>query len=167
MNHPFVVKLHYAFQTKNKIHLIVDLMAGAILFLFRESCSICSEKTSRSLKIQRDFMLQKFLNLNVNMQECKYYTLIFLQLLLIYIGNNKTRKNYNILKYFARSIRPRKIDRFRIVKGMLEEKLSNHKCLRNPLIYRSISFERKRLQISRWLVQFRKNLVYLGLFALR
>ncbi len=30
MDHPFVVKLHYAFQTKNKIYLIVDLMSGVI-----------------------------------------------------------------------------------------------------------------------------------------
>lgn len=34
MNHPFVVKLHYAFQTKNKIYLIVDLMSGVIFWLY-------------------------------------------------------------------------------------------------------------------------------------
>lgn len=28
MDHPFIVKLYYAFQTKNKLYLLVDLMSG-------------------------------------------------------------------------------------------------------------------------------------------
>lgn len=32
MDHPFIVKLHYAFQTKNKLYLLVDLMSGGELF---------------------------------------------------------------------------------------------------------------------------------------
>lgn len=55
MNHPFVVKLHYAFQTKNKIYLIVDLMAGVFLFLFRENFSICWEKTKNLMRTLQDF----------------------------------------------------------------------------------------------------------------
>jgi serine/threonine protein kinase len=31
MDHPFVVKLHYAFQTKSRLFLIVDLLAGVFL----------------------------------------------------------------------------------------------------------------------------------------
>jgi serine/threonine protein kinase len=30
MDHPFVVKLHYAFQTKSRLFLIVDLLAGVL-----------------------------------------------------------------------------------------------------------------------------------------
>ncbi len=36
MDHPFIVKLYYAFQTKNKIYLIVDLMTGVNLYLLRQ-----------------------------------------------------------------------------------------------------------------------------------
>ena len=28
MDHPFIVKLHYAFQTSTKLYLLVDLMPG-------------------------------------------------------------------------------------------------------------------------------------------
>ena len=31
MDHPFVVKLHYAFQTSTKLYLLVDLMPGVIV----------------------------------------------------------------------------------------------------------------------------------------
>ena len=30
MDNPFIVKLHYAFQTQNKLYLLVDLMPGVI-----------------------------------------------------------------------------------------------------------------------------------------
>ena len=32
MDHPFIVKLHYAFQTSSKLYLLVDLMPGGELF---------------------------------------------------------------------------------------------------------------------------------------
>jgi hypothetical protein len=28
MDHPFIVKLHYAFQSERKLYLLCDLMAG-------------------------------------------------------------------------------------------------------------------------------------------
>lgn len=31
MNHPFIVKLHYAFQTSTRLFLIVDLLQGVIM----------------------------------------------------------------------------------------------------------------------------------------
>ena len=31
MDHPFIVKLYYAFQTKSRLFMIVDLLAGVIL----------------------------------------------------------------------------------------------------------------------------------------
>ncbi len=34
MNNPFIVKLHYAFQSKSKLYLFVDFMAGVIFLLF-------------------------------------------------------------------------------------------------------------------------------------
>lgn len=30
MNHPFIVKLHYAFQTSTRLFLIVDLLQGVL-----------------------------------------------------------------------------------------------------------------------------------------
>jgi hypothetical protein len=41
MDHPFIVKLYYAFQTKSRLFMIVDLLAGVRVYLFRESCSTC------------------------------------------------------------------------------------------------------------------------------
>lgn len=32
VNHPFVVKLHYAFQTEGKLYLILDFLRGGDLF---------------------------------------------------------------------------------------------------------------------------------------
>jgi len=33
MNHPFIVKLHYAFQSENKLYLLCDLMPGVLLYI--------------------------------------------------------------------------------------------------------------------------------------
>lgn len=35
MDHPFIVKLHYAFQTSSKLYLLVDLMPGVTLLLIK------------------------------------------------------------------------------------------------------------------------------------
>lgn len=32
INHPFIVKLHYAFQTKDRLYLVLDLLSGGELF---------------------------------------------------------------------------------------------------------------------------------------
>ena len=32
MDSPFIVKLHYAFQSLEKLYLVVDFMAGVIIF---------------------------------------------------------------------------------------------------------------------------------------
>merc|ERR1711976_794783 len=32
MDHPYIVKLHYAFQTKEKLYLVMDLLSGGELF---------------------------------------------------------------------------------------------------------------------------------------
>jgi serine/threonine protein kinase len=32
VDHPFIVKLHFAFQTHTKLYLLVDLMAGVVTF---------------------------------------------------------------------------------------------------------------------------------------
>lgn len=41
MDHPFVVKLHYAFQNSKKLYLFVDFMGGVIQNLCRVSYFIC------------------------------------------------------------------------------------------------------------------------------
>lgn len=40
MDSPFLVKLHYAFQSKIKLYLFVDFMAGVLFYKFRENCFI-------------------------------------------------------------------------------------------------------------------------------
>ena len=52
VEHPFIVRLHYAFQTEGKLYLILDFLRGGDLFtrLSKEvsmnyECKVCSEKT--------------------------------------------------------------------------------------------------------------------------
>lgn len=33
LNSPFIVKLHYAFQTKDKLYLVMDFMNGGIILI--------------------------------------------------------------------------------------------------------------------------------------
>lgn len=42
MGHPFIVKLHYAFQTAGKLYLILDFLRGGDLFS-RLSKEVCVE----------------------------------------------------------------------------------------------------------------------------
>lgn len=48
MDHPFIVKLHYAFQNSNKLYLLCDLMSGVPPSLSRENSSICCAATVSS-----------------------------------------------------------------------------------------------------------------------
>ena len=32
INHPFIVKLHYAYQTEGKVYLVLDFLRGGDLF---------------------------------------------------------------------------------------------------------------------------------------
>ena len=43
VEHPFIVKLHYAFQTEGKLYLILDFLRGGDLFtrLSKEVCIMC------------------------------------------------------------------------------------------------------------------------------
>lgn len=74
MDHPFVVKLHYAFQTKNKIYLIVDLMAGVIkYFIYRDNYFIYYVKKKDSNNQLLDFMQHKYyLHYNIYIQKKSY-----------------------------------------------------------------------------------------------
>ena len=42
VEHPFIVKLHYAFQTEGKLYLILDFLRGGDLFT-RLSKEVCNE----------------------------------------------------------------------------------------------------------------------------
>lgn len=45
MSHPFIVKLHYAFQTQGKVYLVLDFLRGGDLFtrLSKEGIKILLE----------------------------------------------------------------------------------------------------------------------------
>lgn len=47
MNHPFVVKLHYAFQTSTRLFLIVDLLQGGELFYLLRKMKKFEEKLAK------------------------------------------------------------------------------------------------------------------------
>jgi serine/threonine protein kinase len=52
MDHPFIVKLHYAFQNSNKLYLLCDLMSGVPASLSRENSSIyCAAIASSPRKL--------------------------------------------------------------------------------------------------------------------
>ena len=38
INHPFIVKLHFAFQTKDKLYLILDFLSGGEVFFHLSQC---------------------------------------------------------------------------------------------------------------------------------
>ena len=42
MDHPFIVKLHYAFQSERKLYLLCDLMSGVSHPTLRANYFICS-----------------------------------------------------------------------------------------------------------------------------
>ena len=52
VSHPFVVKLHYAFQTEGKLYLILDFLRGGDLFT-RLSKEVCIY----------NFSIEKYLNI--------------------------------------------------------------------------------------------------------
>lgn len=47
MNHPYIVKLHYAFQTKERLYLILDLLAGGELFFHLKEAGTFDLERSR------------------------------------------------------------------------------------------------------------------------
>ena len=48
VEHPFIVKLHYAFQTEGKLYLILDFLRGGDLFTrLSKEASLLREITSR------------------------------------------------------------------------------------------------------------------------
>ena len=59
MDHPFIVKLYYAFQTKSRLFMIVDLLAGVLFLLFRVNYFICWEKWENFRKKLLNFMQPK------------------------------------------------------------------------------------------------------------
>lgn len=60
MDHPFIVKLHYAFQTKNKLYLLVDLMSGVTIILFRANYSTSYEGTKSSQSLWPSSMPRRY-----------------------------------------------------------------------------------------------------------
>ena len=44
MSHTFLVRLHYAFQTRKKLYLLVDLMPGVTLFFYKGGTILSLEK---------------------------------------------------------------------------------------------------------------------------
>jgi len=50
VQHPFIVRLHYAFQTEGKLYLILDFLRGGDLFsrLSQEVCITLSTSDSRT-----------------------------------------------------------------------------------------------------------------------
>lgn len=48
MDHPFIVKLHYAFQSESKLYLLCDLMPGVAPLLCRASFFTSSAEAASS-----------------------------------------------------------------------------------------------------------------------
>lgn len=47
INHPFIVRLHYAFQTEEKLYFVLDYAAGGELFFHLSRMKKFSEATTR------------------------------------------------------------------------------------------------------------------------
>ena len=66
VEHPFIVRLHYAFQTKGKLYLILDFLRGGDLF----------SRLSKEVNI----FAHLYLTNNVLLFHCSMETFFFLQL---------------------------------------------------------------------------------------
>lgn len=70
-NHPFIVKLHYAFQTKDKLYLILDWVNGGELYFHLRREETFSEERVRIYAAQLALALNHLHNLNVIYRDLK------------------------------------------------------------------------------------------------
>ncbi len=47
MDHPFIIKMHYAFQNDSKVFMVLDYCAGGELFFHLHNCKRFNEPTVR------------------------------------------------------------------------------------------------------------------------
>jgi serine/threonine protein kinase len=58
VQHPFIVRLHYAFQTEGKLYLILDFLRGGDLFS-RLSQEVCSTLITPSWETKSNIHIHK------------------------------------------------------------------------------------------------------------
>lgn len=56
MDNPFIVKLHYAFQTHHKLYLIVDLLAGVRINFIEGVAILFTAKKQKISRIRRQIL---------------------------------------------------------------------------------------------------------------
>lgn len=86
VRHPFIVRLHYAFQTEGKLYLILDFLRGGDLFT-RLSKEVCNAIhffvfSPKYLKRPGNYILR---NYNESIKK-KQNLLLFIKLLLVIFG---------------------------------------------------------------------------------
>ncbi|EPY40612.1 RAC serine/threonine-protein kinase [Angomonas deanei] len=71
INHPFIVKLHYAFQTKDRLYLVLDLLSGGELFFHLGQVGVFEEPRARFYVAQIGIALGYLHGLNIIYRDLK------------------------------------------------------------------------------------------------
>lgn len=75
INHPFIVRLHFAFQTGEKLYFVLDYAAGGELFFHLSRLKKFPEATTRFYCAELALALDE-LHKHVNSIHIEYFTLI-------------------------------------------------------------------------------------------
>ena len=71
INHPFIVKLHFAFQTADKLYLILDFLSGGEVFFHLSSCGTFPESRAKFYTAQIGLAISHLHSLNIIYRDLK------------------------------------------------------------------------------------------------
>ena len=71
INHPFIVKLHYAFQTEDKLYLVLDFLSGGEVFFHLSQCGVFTEPRAKFYTAQIGLAISHLHALNIIYRDLK------------------------------------------------------------------------------------------------
>eukprot|EP01004_Peranema_trichophorum_P002305 NODE_1374_length_1985_cov_45.942535_g1163_i0.p1 GENE.NODE_1374_length_1985_cov_45.942535_g1163_i0~~NODE_1374_length_1985_cov_45.942535_g1163_i0.p1 ORF type:complete len:462 (-),score=71.81 NODE_1374_length_1985_cov_45.942535_g1163_i0:545-1930(-) len=102
VDHPFIVKLHFAFQTKQRIYLVLDLLPGGELFFHLKNAEYFSETRSKLYAAEIASALEHLHSLGVIYRDLKPENVVLDaggHAMLTDMGLAKTQMNPNVQTY--------------------------------------------------------------------
>eukprot|EP01061_Rhynchopus_euleeides_P041550 TRINITY_DN7266_c0_g1_i1.p1 TRINITY_DN7266_c0_g1~~TRINITY_DN7266_c0_g1_i1.p1 ORF type:complete len:484 (+),score=189.07 TRINITY_DN7266_c0_g1_i1:101-1453(+) len=71
INHPFIVNLHYAFQTADKLYLVLDFLSGGEVFYHLSQCGVFPEARAKFYTAQIGLAISHLHSLNIIYRDLK------------------------------------------------------------------------------------------------